>query len=66
MAKKYVVADGFIVNGKMAGEEVSEKDVERIDVLVESGRLIPAKAKSSSTITSEPADPVKEDVIQYG
>lgn len=66
MAKKYVVADGFIVNGKTAGEEVSEKDVERIDVLVESGRLIPAKAKSSSTITSEPADPVKEDVIQHG
>lgn len=61
MAKKYVVADGFIVAGKKAGSEITEKDVERIDILVESGRIIPVSAKSSGTMKAVNTDVLKED-----
>ena len=61
MAKKYVIAPGFIVAGKTDGAEITEKDVERIDILVESGRIIPAPAKSSGTMKAVNADVPKED-----
>ena len=61
MAKKYIVADGFIVAGKNAGSEITEKDVERIDILVESGRIIPVSAKSSGTMKAANVDVPKED-----
>ena len=61
MAKKYIVADGFIVAGKGAGSEITEKDVERIDILVESGRVIPVSAKSSGNMKAVNTDVLKED-----
>jgi len=60
MAKKFIVAEGFIVAGKSAGETITEKDVDRIDILVESGRVIPAKANTSSTMKDATESP-KED-----
>jgi len=60
MAKKFIVAEGFIVAGKTAGETITEKDVDRIDILVESGRVIPAKANTSSTMKDATESP-KED-----
>jgi hypothetical protein len=58
---KYVVADGFVVAGKSGGEEVKERDVQRMDVLVESGRVIRVDAKSSATIKGVPNDASEED-----
>lgn len=60
MAKTYTVVDGFIVAGKTGGQTITEKDVERIDILVESGRVIPAKAVPSSTMKDASESP-KED-----
>ena len=59
--KKYVVADGFIVAGKHGGEEVKASEVERVDVLVESGRLIPVASGSSAKIKDAKTDVPKED-----
>jgi len=60
MAKKFIIVDGFIVAGKTGGETITEKDVDRIDILVESGRVIPAKANTSSTMKDASESP-KED-----
>jgi hypothetical protein len=62
MAKKYEVVDGFIVNDKHGGETITEAEVERIDILIESGRVIPVTAKSSDRIKAETHDVHKEDV----
>lgn len=60
MAKKFIIVDGFIVAGKTGGETITEKDVDRIDILLESGRVIPATAKASSTMKDATESP-KED-----
>jgi hypothetical protein len=60
VAKKFIIVDGFIVAGKGGGEVITEKDVDRIDVLLESGRVIPATAKPSSTMKDATESP-KED-----
>ena len=51
---KYIVAPGFIVAGKNEGQEVNAVDVDRLDVLIESGRVIVKGAESSSTMKSQP------------
>ena len=51
---KYIVAPGFIVAGKNEGQEVKAVDVDRLDVLIESGRVIVKGAESSSTMKSQP------------
>ena len=51
---KYIVAPGFIVAGKNEGQEVKASDVDRLDVLIESGRVIVKGAESSSTMKSQP------------
>jgi len=51
---KYIVAPGFWVAGKTEGEEVKPSDVERMDILIESGRVIVKGADSSSTMKSQP------------
>ncbi len=51
---KYIVAPGFIVAGKNEGQEVKAADVDRLDVLIESGRVIVKGAESSSTMKSQP------------
>lgn len=51
---KYIVAPGFIVAGKNEGEEVKAADVDRLDVLIESGRVIVKGAESSSTMKAQP------------
>lgn len=59
--KTYIVADGFVVAGKTGGEEVKESEIERADVLVASGRIIPASAKSSDKLKIKNTDVPKED-----
>ena len=51
---KYIVAPGFIVAGKTEGAEVKASDVDRLDVLIESGRVIVKAPESSSTMKSQP------------
>ena len=51
---KFIVAPGFIVAGKNEGQEVKASDVDRLDVLIESGRVIVKGADSSSTMKSQP------------
>jgi hypothetical protein len=51
---KFIVAPGFIVAGKNEGQEVKASDVDRLDVLIESGRVIVKGAESSSTMKSQP------------
>ena len=51
---KYIVAPGFIVAGKTDGQEVKASDVDRLDVLIESGRVIVKGAESSATIEPQP------------
>ena len=51
---KYIVAPGFIVAGKNEGQEVKAADVDRLVVLIESGRVIVKGAESSSTMKSQP------------
>lgn len=51
---KYIVAPGFIVAGKTEGQEVKASDVDRLDVLIESGRVIVKGAESSSTMKAQP------------
>jgi hypothetical protein len=58
--KKYVVAPGFVVNGKGEGSIILAKDVEHLDALVGSGRLIPEPVKASSTMKSVNHDDPEE------
>ena len=58
---KYVVAEGFIVAGKSAGEVVESSEVDRVDILVESGRLVPVRAGSSAKMKGANVDVPKED-----
>ena len=51
---KYIVAPGFIVAGKTEGEELKASDVDRLDVLIESGRVIVKGAESSATMKAQP------------
>ena len=51
---KYIVAPGFWVAGKTEGEEVKSSDVDRLDVLIESGRVIVKGSESSSTMKAQP------------
>ena len=51
---KFIVAPGFIVGGKTEGQEVKASDVDRLDVMIESGRVIVKGAESSSTMTLQP------------
>jgi hypothetical protein len=51
---KFIVAPGFIVAGKSEGQEVKASDVDRLDVMIESGRVIVKAPESSSTMKSQP------------
>ena len=51
---KFIVAPGFIVAGKTEGQEVKASDVDRLDVMIESGRVIVKAPESSSTMTLQP------------
>lgn len=59
--KKYVVVEGFIVADKVGGEIITEADVPRVDILLESGRIIPAPSGSSAKIKDAKTDVPKED-----
>jgi hypothetical protein len=61
MAKNYEVAEGFIVAGRSAGETITAADVDNVDVLVESGRIIPEPSRASAKMKSDNADVRKED-----
>jgi hypothetical protein len=51
---KFIVAPGFIVAGKTEGQEVKASDVDRLDVMIESGRVIVKAPESSSTMKAQP------------
>ena len=61
MARKWIVAPGHVVAGKGEGSEVTKRDVERIEILVESGRLIPVPPDSSAKMKAVKPDVPKED-----
>ena len=61
MAKKCIVADGYIVAGRTGGEELTDRDIDHVDALLGSGRIIPAPAKSSGNMKAVNADVPKED-----
>jgi hypothetical protein len=61
VAKKYQVAEGFIVAGKAAGATITAADVDNVAALVGSGRLIPEPSKASAKMKSDNADVRKED-----
>ena len=61
MARKWIVAPGHVVAGKGEGSEVTKRDVERIDILIESGRLIPVPPDSSAKMKAANVDVPKED-----
>lgn len=61
MPKKYVIVDGFIVADKAGGEIITDADVPRVDILLESGRIIPAASASSAKIKDAKTDVPKED-----
>lgn len=49
-AKRYVVADGRIVNRKPAGHVFTEDELEHVDVLVAAGVIVPESTKPSGTM----------------
>jgi hypothetical protein len=51
---KFIVAPGFIVAGKTEGQEVKASDVDRLDVMIESGRVIVKASVSSVMIEKQP------------
>jgi hypothetical protein len=51
---KFIVAPGFVVGGKTEGQEVKKSDVDRLDIMIESGRVVVKAAESSSTMKSQP------------
>jgi hypothetical protein len=61
MAKQYVVVDGFVVAGKTGGETITEADVDRIDILIGSGRVIPETSKASGKMKGANVDVPQED-----
>jgi hypothetical protein len=48
--KKYIVAPGFVVAGRGEGSTVAEKDVQNLDAMLASGRLIPEPVTASVTM----------------
>jgi hypothetical protein len=48
--KKYIVAPGFVVAGRGEGSVLTAKDVENLDAMLASGRLIPEPVRASSTM----------------
>jgi hypothetical protein len=51
---KFIVAPGFVVGGKTEGQEVKTSDVDRLDIMIESGRVVVKAAESSSTMKTQP------------
>jgi CxxC motif-containing protein len=60
-SKRYVVADGHIVNRKPAGHVFTEDELEHVNVLVAAGIVVPESPKPSGTMKT--ANPIasKED-----
>jgi hypothetical protein len=61
VAREWIVAPGHVVAGKGEGSTITKNDIDRIDILVESGRLIPVPAKSSGNMKAVNTDVLKED-----
>jgi hypothetical protein len=55
------VVDGFVVAGKTGGETITEADVDRIDILIGSGRVIPETPKASGKMKGANVDVPQED-----
>jgi len=57
MAKNYIIAEGFIVNGKGAGEVLKLDEIENVQSLLGSGRIFLESPKKSITMDStQPID----------
>ncbi len=61
--KRYIVVEGFVVAGKSGGEEIKEMEIDRADVLLASGRIIPVSAKTSDKLKTRNPDTSQEDDI---
>ena len=51
---KFIVAPGYIVAGKTGGQDIKPSDVDRLDIMIESGRVVVKAAESSSTMKTQP------------
>ena len=61
MAREWIVAPGHVVADKGEGSTITKKDIDRIDILVASGRLIPVAPDSSAKMKAVKHDVPKED-----
>ena len=61
MARKWIVAPERIVAGKGEGSEISNAEVDLIDILVSAGHLIPVAPDSSAKMKAVKPDVPKED-----
>jgi len=61
VARQWIVAPGHVVAGKGEGSTITKKDIDRIEILVASGRLIPVAPDSSAKIKAVKHDVPKED-----
>ena len=61
MAREWIVAPGHVVAGKGEGSTITKKDIDRIDILVESGRVIPETPKASGKMKGANVDVPQED-----
>jgi len=61
MAKNYIIAEGFIVNGKGAGEVLKLDEIENVQSLLGSGRIFVEASKSSATMKPQPAIDSEEE-----
>lgn len=59
--KSYIVAEGCIVSGKPAGSVLDERDIEHLDAMLASGRVIPASPESSGKMNPVNANASEED-----
>jgi len=58
---KYVVAEGFVVAGKPAGSVLKAEDVEHLDAMIASGRVIFGRPISSAKIDPVNVNASEED-----
>jgi hypothetical protein len=59
--KTYIVGDGFVVNGQPAGSVLEEHEIEHVDAMVASGRVIPVQAESSGKMKPVTREASEED-----
>lgn len=59
--KTYIVAEGCIVSGKPAGSVLEDRDIEHLEAMLASGRVIPTSPESSGKMKPVNANASEED-----